>query len=60
VKRNDKVIGLQDLVEGFLFSLQAEGRALAVYIGARSFTYPLESTPFGNLGYSLSLLFVFD
>lgn len=27
MKRDDKVIGLQDLVEGFLFSLQAEGRA---------------------------------
>jgi len=27
VKRNDRAIGLQDLVEGFLFSLQAEGRS---------------------------------
>jgi site-specific recombinase XerD len=27
VKKNDKGIGLVDLVEGFLFSLQAEGRA---------------------------------
>jgi site-specific recombinase XerD len=27
VRQNDKGIGLQDLVEGFLFSLQAEGRA---------------------------------
>ncbi len=27
MKRDNKVIGLQDLVEGFLFSLQAEGRA---------------------------------
>jgi site-specific recombinase XerD len=27
VKHRDKTIGLQDLVEGFLFSLQAEGRA---------------------------------
>jgi len=27
VKHNDSKIGLQDLVEGFLFSLQAEGRA---------------------------------
>ena len=27
MKRNDKAVGLQDLVEGFLFSLQAEGRS---------------------------------
>jgi len=27
VKHSDKTIGLQDLVEGFLFSLQADGRA---------------------------------
>jgi len=27
VKRNDRTIGLQDLVDGFLFSLRAEGRA---------------------------------
>jgi len=31
VKRNDKAIGLQDLVEGFLFSLQAEGRTCLTY-----------------------------
>jgi site-specific recombinase XerD len=31
VKQNDKGIGLQDLVEGFLFSLQAEGRALRTH-----------------------------
>jgi site-specific recombinase XerD len=31
VKQNDKGIGLQDLVEGFLFSLQAEGRAVRTH-----------------------------
>jgi hypothetical protein len=31
VRQNDKGIGLQDLVEGFLFSLQAEGRALRTH-----------------------------
>ena len=31
VKYDSKTIGLQDLVEGFLFSLQAEGRAVRTY-----------------------------
>jgi site-specific recombinase XerD len=31
VKRKNKSIGLQELVEGFLFSLQAEGRAASTY-----------------------------
>ena len=31
MRQNDKGIGLQDLVEGFLFSLQAEGRALRTH-----------------------------
>jgi integrase len=31
VKQNEKGIGLQDLIEGFLFSLQAEGRALRTH-----------------------------
>ena len=31
MKHGNKTIGLQDLVEGFLFSLQAEGRAPRTY-----------------------------
>ena len=31
MKHNDKAIGLQDLVEGFLFSLKAEGHAACTH-----------------------------